>query len=249
MFPIYICDDNVIELMRFKKIIKEIIKTEGFTEMFVVSASPNPMEILGKLDVNPALYFLDIDLGPGVIDGIELASRIRKHNAKAVIVMITGYNFALEMYKMKVSVNDYILKGDIKEMSQRIKECLIDARQPLPESDNADRTFLTIHTNYTKIAVDVSEIYYIEVVAGTQRKLNIHKRNGVMGASATLKEVIGQANNILFQCHKSYMININHVESIDVNKRKVILDNGVTVPVSLMNISKIKREFKATFNG
>jgi two-component system response regulator AgrA len=250
VFPIYICDDSVIELKRFKKIITEIITGEGFTEMFVALATPDPLEILGKFDNNiiPALYFLDIDLGQGVIDGIELASRIRKHNAKAVIVMITGYNFALETYKMQIGVKDYILKGDIKEMSQRIKACLIDARLPLTEPDDADRTFLTIHSNYTKIAVDVSEIYYIEVVIGTQRKLNIHKRNSVMSASATLKEVIGQASDTIFQCHKSYMLNINHVVSIDTKKRMVVMDNGAIVPVSLMNIKKIKRELEAISN-
>lgn len=250
MFPIYICDDNVIELKRFKKIITEIITGEGFTEMFVASATPNPMEILAKLGENtiPALYFLDIDLGQGVIDGIELASRIRKNNAKAVIVMITGYNFALETYKMQIGVKDYILKGDIKEMSQRIKACLVDARLPLAEPDDSDRTFLTIHSNYTKIAVDVNEIYYIEVAVGTQRKLNIHKRNGFMSASATLKEITGQASDTILQCHKSYMINIKHVVSIDTKNRKVVMDNGIIVPVSIIYIKKIKRELGAIFS-
>lgn len=247
MLPIYICDDNINELKQFKKIITEIINAEKLTEMYIASATHDPMEILNKLDENiiPALYFLDIDMGPGVVNGIELASKIRKHNAKAVIVMITAYNFALETYQMKIGVKDYILKGNIKEMSQRIKACMIDARPA--ESGDANRTFLVIHSNYAKIEVDVSEIYYIEVVMGTQRKLNIHKSNGVMSASATLKELSGQASGIIFQCHKSYMININHVVSIDTKKRKIVMDNGDVVPLSLINIKKIKKELEGIF--
>lgn len=249
MLPIYICDDNINELKQFKKIITEIINAEKFTEMYIASATHDPMEILDKLDNNiiPALYFLDIDMGPGAVNGIELASKIRKHNEKAVIVMITAYNFALETYQMKIGVKDYILKGDIKEMSQRIKACLIDARLPMTESDDANHIFLVIHSNYAKVEVDVSEIYYIEVVTGTQRKLNIHKSNGIMSASATLKELSGQARGIIFQCHKSYMININHIVSIDTKKRKIVMDNGDMVPLSLINIKKIKKELEGFF--
>lgn len=241
VFPIYICDDNIIQLKRYKKIITDIIKTEGFCEMFVALATSDPLELIEKLDITTprALYFLDIDLGPGVINGIELASRIRKLNAKAVIVMLTGYNFALETFQMKLGVKDYILKGDIKDMAQSIKACLSDIRCPDDLNDEG-RTFLTINSNYSKVVMDVNEIYYIESVKGMQRKLNIHKKNGILNVSTTLKELASQETAVLFNCHKSYIININYIILYDKKRRQVTMANGITIPVSWSNVKKLE---------
>jgi len=247
MIPVYICEDNKVELKQFKKIVLDIIKDEDLCEISVVCATPDPMEILDGLEGNiiPSLYFLDVDLGPGVMNGIELAAQIRKHNPNAQIVMITGYNFALETYKRKIGVKDYVLKGDINDITERIKECLIDAVKSVIESSDANRTFMTIYSNYSKITVDVNEIYYIEVVTGTQRKLNIYKKNGFMSASTTLKDFISQANNAFFQCHKSYMININYIKEIDAKQREAIMVNGARIPVSLINIRKLEKKIQA----
>ena len=243
MLPIYICDDNKTELKMFKKMVLEIIKAEGLKGMGVVCATHDPVEILDKLgrNIRPALYFLDIDLGPGVINGIEVAAQIRELNQNAQIVMITGYDFALETYRRKIGIKDYILKGDIKDMTERVKTCLIDAQGPVAEPGDEDRIFMTIYSNYSKFTVDVNEIYYIEVVAGTQKKLNIHKRSGTMSASTTLKDLIGQASNTFFQCHKSFIININYIKEINTKQREVIMINGVRIPVSLINIKKLEK--------
>jgi two-component system response regulator AgrA len=247
MLPIYICDDNKSELKIFKKMVLEIIKAEGLKGMGVVCATPDPVEILDKLgrNISPALYFLDIDLGPGVIDGIEVAAQIRELNQNAQIVMITGYDFALETYRRKIGIRDYILKGDIKDMAERVKTCLIDARGPVADPGDEDRIFMTIYSNYLKFTVDVNEIYYIEVVTGTQRKLNIHKKNGTMSASTTLKDLISQASNTFFQCHKSFIININYVKEINTKQREVIMINGVRIPASLINIKKLEKAIQA----
>jgi two-component system response regulator AgrA len=243
MVPVYICEDNKIALKRLEKIVLEIIKAEGIKEMSIVCLTSDPMEILNRFDPNitHALYFLDIDLGLEAMDGIELASQIRKRNPYAQIVMITGYNFALETYQKKIGIKDYILKGDLQKMTARVRDCLLDASEHIVEQTDSDGIYLTIHNNYTKITIDVSEIYYIEVTAGTQRKLSIHKSNGTMNASATLKELIGQASGTFFQCHKSYMINLNHVDTVDIGKRIVVMDNGAIIPVSLININKLKK--------
>lgn len=45
MFPIYICEDNLIQLSHFEKIIKNYILIEEL-DMDVVCASSDPKEIL-----------------------------------------------------------------------------------------------------------------------------------------------------------------------------------------------------------
>lgn len=78
MFPIYICEDNLIQLSHFEKIIKNYILIEEL-DMDVVCASSDPKEILKVQEkfCAPGLYFLDIELNSDM-DGFALAEKIRK---------------------------------------------------------------------------------------------------------------------------------------------------------------------------
>jgi DNA-binding LytR/AlgR family response regulator len=54
-------------------------------------------------------------------------------------------------------------------------------------------------------------------------------------------------NKVLYRCHKSYIINLTHIEKLVIKTRQVILKNNLVVPLSgcclrrLRGISKIGR--------
>ena len=46
----------------------------------------------------------------------------------------------------------------------------------------------------------------------------------------------------LFRCHKSYIINTSHIEALIIKEHKVILRNGIVIPLSEKCLKLIKQQ-------
>lgn len=237
MIPVYICEDEPQQLKILKKIVTQTIKKEKIEGMKLVCATTSPAEILEKVNSDDApLYFLDIELGENSMSGLELATKIRSRNSTARIVMVTAYNFALETYQMKIGVQDYVMKGSISAVEDKIKECLIEAISSPQNRTNDDRAYIELQNE--KIAIN--DIISIEITANMPRKLTISKTNGVSRLSGTLKEVKCQADKVFLYCHKSCLVNINYVKEISTATNEVIMVDGVKKAVSWRYIKSLK---------
>lgn len=237
VIPVYICEDEPQQLKAFKKSVSQIIKSENLMGLKLVCVTKDPMEILVKVNCNEmAIYFLDIQLGENKMNGLDLASKIRERNSVAYIILITAYDFAIDTYRRKINVKDYIVKGNPKLMVTRIKENLHDAYAYSREIDNSN--YLSIKNAHN---IRVDEIYYIRVPPNEKRKINIIHKTGVSTAPITLKEVSLQRLAGLIQCERSYIININHVRRVDRENNCVVMENGEAVPSSRRHIIELGR--------
>lgn len=240
MIPVYICEDEPKQLNILKKMVSEVIHIDILDEMEIVCATNDPLEIIKKIKNNTmSLYFLDIDLGENKMSGLDLAVEIRKHNTNAYIVMVTAYDFAIDTYRLKIGVKDYILKGDPNTMLIRIKECLKDLYNAVQTLEAETRSYLMVSDSYK---INVNEIYYISVMPDTKRKVIIHRKSGTSNVTASLKELTSQNNKDLFHCHRSYVINLNYVKEIDYDNYNVIMKNGEKVPVGWRNIGILRHK-------
>lgn len=241
MIPVYICDDETQHLKLLKKMITEIITSEELHEIKIVCATKEPMEILDKVSENePAVYFLDVELGENKISGLELAARIRKINNSASIIMITSYNFALETYRMKIGVTDYIMKVDPDVVAKRIKECLIDIEMSMQEPKTEENIYLNVSGSYE---IDVNDIYYINVIPDMKRKAVIHRKTGQTIVTMSLKDIMQQRHiSTLLRCDRSHIVNINYINKIDHENNQIVMVTGERIPVSWRCIKDIERK-------
>lgn len=238
MIPVYICEDDAQQLRILKRIITQIIKKEKLEGMKLECATISPNEILDKVSADDAsLYFLDIELGENTMSGLDLAVKIRALNPSARIIMVTAYNFALETYQLKIGVQDYVMKRTISEVEEKIKECLIDASNSIQEVLIDNQTYITIQ----KTRIDINDIIYIEIAPDMPRKLTVQKVSSFSRLSGTLKEIECQENEIFLFCHRSCLININHVKEISIDASEVTMSNGMKIPVSWRYARKIKK--------
>jgi len=245
MIPVYICEDDEQQLKLLKSLVVEIINDEGLDGIKLAYATKYPTEILEKMDTDKiSLYLLDIDFGENEMSGLDLASKIRSRNINAWIVMITAYNFALNTYKMKIGVKDYILKGNPESMAIRIKEYLKDLH-------NSVRLVAISSDNDLRIGdffkMKAEEIYYISVAPSEKRKIEIYIKNGFSTISGTLKDLIYPNNATFFQCGRSYVININYVRKIDQVNKCVVMDNGANIPISKKHIRALETKLLSQF--
>lgn len=113
VIDIYVCEDNPKQLNQVVKYIENYLLIENL-DMRVRIATDDSSEILNYLDSNEidkSLYFIDIELGENHINGIELASKIRKIDFEGKIVFITNHSEMVFLtFKYQIEALDFILK-------------------------------------------------------------------------------------------------------------------------------------------
>lgn len=57
-------------------------------------------------------------------------------------------------------------------------------------------------------------------------------------ADASLEEIGNQLDDSFRQCHRSYIVNLDHVA--EVNKSGIVLDNGKELPVARNKASELQ---------
>lgn len=252
MLPIYICEDDKWQLERLRRIISDIIQTEGLSEsMEIVCASTNPLDIIDCLYRNPnqSLYFLDIDLGQ-YMNGLDLGVKIREIDPRGYIVIVTVHSeMAILTIRRKIEAMDFIEKDDPISIPVRVRDCMIHALElfcTVPESQISKK--ISFISNQAPMAINLYEVYFIEAIPLKPGKVRIYEKDKYIEASLTLRKMQDDLDKSFYQCHKSYIVNLNHLKEIDHGRCIAIMANGREVKIAtrqLKNLEKYYIEFLA----
>ena len=117
---ILLCDDENLQLLRLESTIKKLMPNETY---YSYTNPKLAYEDTKNIKIDIAL--LDIEMP--VINGVNLAKRLKKNNPLVNIIFVTAYdNYALEAYSLHAS--GYIMKP-VNEM--KLKEELEGLRYPV----------------------------------------------------------------------------------------------------------------------
>ena len=108
------------------------------------------------------------------------------------------------------------------------------------QKKNKTENKILLQTDTGMISVLPSDIWYIEAVG---HKSNLITTNGgyvLKHPISELEKTLEQENGIL-SCHRSFLVNMQHVSSI--TKSELVLDNSIRIPVSRGNARKINEAF------
>ena len=170
------------------------------------SSFASPKELLNYLFISPNdidVLFLDISLGEKVIDGMTLAKNIRKMQNSVPIIFVTIDSYrAAEGYLVDAMgflvkpINDYRLGIFLNRIIKKQK--------------NRKMVNIISEGRMTKIYQD--HIIYVEIIDHT---VIVHTLQGNVNFRSTLNEIFMTLDKEEFiQCHRSYIIAINKIESI-----------------------------------
>ena len=241
MLPIYICEDIPEKLEQIKRTINKHIELEKL-DMKVVCAVTNPYTLLEYLNNNRenALFFLDIDLKTD-IDGFVLAQKIRKIDPNAYIVIVTSHDeLNMMTFKYRIQAMDFIVKENIQEFDSRVLSCLKEAYELSMETEKLSKT-LVLEIVRKPIVFVLSDIYYIKAES---HAISINEKTKVNDLSYNLSSILDILDERFFQCHKSYVVNMEHVTAINDYNQVAILDNGIECPIS----RRSKKDFVLKYN-
>jgi len=230
MLNIYICEDNVKQREFVTTFVTDYCIFRNL-DAAVVLASSDPKEILThyKKSKDPSLFILDIDLG-AEINGIELASRIRKQGTKATIAFLTTHSeLALLTIQYKVEALDFIIKDSPDNIKRKIAECISTAYERQKEISKSKSIKITVSDKI--IHLDIDDIIYIETTQ-TRHKLRLHTHSRTLEFNGELKAMEEQLDERFVRSHKSYVINKDKITEINKKDNSVTMSNGSLCPIS-----------------
>lgn len=231
MIKVVIIDDNAEFLKEVYEIVKSYFEQ---CRIPVMIKTYNSSQLL-LYDLNEKMiydiYFLDIEM-PG-INGLQLASDIRKEDEKAIIIFITSYlKYSIVGYEL--GIFRYIPKTNLKEK-------LVAALQSASaELGKMTEQFYIVSTPTKYEKIKYSDILYIYK---DRKYAIINCKESIYKVRKSLKEVyddlagLGKRQFIFIE--RGYIVNIMQINKIQ--NGEVLLMSGETLHIGRSYYSEIKK--------
>ena len=182
------------------------------------------LELLSEKEAD--LLFVDINM-PG-LTGMEFVKSLR---SQQMVIFTTAYDeYALEGFK--VNAIDYLLKPisfpDFLESANKAKR-QFDLHNNKPAKTESDEAYLFVKSDSKIVKVLIDNISYIE---GMREYVRIYLNGSKPVITLlSLKSLEAQLPESKFmRVHKSYIVNLNQVTTIERNR--IVFDKDTYIPVS-----------------
>lgn len=180
----------------------------------------NALDGLSYLKANKVdLLFLDINMDE--LSGIEL---LESSKIESQVIITTAYQeYAIKGYELNVT--DYLLKPfTFDRFLKAVNKAQEYSNQNPP---NAPLDFIFVKTENRLEKINVSDILFIEGMRDYRRIHTTNKRIMTLQNFSELEQII--PSNLVCRVHKSYMVGINKIDSIERMRIKV---SNQIIPIS-----------------
>jgi len=212
-------------------IIDEYVRKIPFLKL--ESTFDNPLEAMGYLKTHPIdLIFLDIQMEE--LSGIQFLEILTR---KPDVILTTAYeNYAIKGYELEVT--DYLLKPisfeRFVQAANKVfeKHLVKNGNHPLPAGDEVSFSsgiddFFFVKTESRLQKVNFSDILYIEGQGDYLRIICENQKIMTLQNFKRMEELLPP--DIFLRVHKSYIISLKKIESIERNRIKIKDKN---IPIS-----------------
>ncbi|MGQ8871294.1 LytR/AlgR family response regulator transcription factor [Paenibacillus sp. TSA_86.1] len=133
-----------------------------------------------------------------------------------------------------VSLHFSSLNTLVKSIEIESKQLYENELAQVMEHDKDFVNFITIKNEGKKMILLENTIKYI--VKSGKTLANLHLTNNtILTSSSSLKDIVNLSSPFLFQCHKSYLVNIKFIKTISSNQwdgYEIILEDDTHLPLS-----------------
>lgn len=245
MLKVYVCEDNKVQRENMSTFITSVIEREQL-EMRLEYSTGDPLELLEKIKEQrePAVYFLDVDLG-AEIDGFQLACELRKKQSRCFIIFVTTHSeMAYMTFSYKLEAMDFIYKDDITKVKERVYQCLLEAEQlnkRLGQEDEKLCYALRVGTKVRMIPFDTI-LYFKSTKNG--KKVTMYAENCQIEFSDNLKNLGKKLGKYFLRCHHCCLVNVEKIVEVRYKEGYVLMEDGQQCPVSVRMGKKLKERLK-----
>ena len=238
MLHVAVCDDERTALQELAEEVRRWAEAEGEACSVETFASADAFWFVWEERKDLEVLLLDIEM-PGM-DGMELARRLRQAGEPIGIIFVTGNpDFALEGYDLEAV--SYVMKPVRRE---RLHAALSRARERM-----ARRAAVLLPLS----GGELERLYIADIccLESDGHASIVWKKDGTklvskMGTQQ-LEQELENCSDAFFKPHRSYFINLAHVERI--GKKDVRMGNQLLVPIARGKWEPLNQASLRSFRG
>lgn len=234
MIRIAICDDDA----KFIKTEREIIEDYFAQKMlpYSIDCYFSGEELLKNMVQLGALDLIILDVEMKGKDGISVAKTIRERYDKVNIAFLSAHmNYSTDGYRVRAV--RFILKNmdDLKAYLSECLDCVI------ADMDLIDKE-ITLNFTIGKRTLKISEIVCLKAKANYTVFEFLQEKSDAYLIRSSLKNLTNAMKTFDFiSISSKETVNLRHIEA--VSRYKVILDNGVEIPISQKKYNGVFRAY------
>lgn len=215
-FSCIIIEDEPLALERTRLFVEKV------PFLNLTATFDNALTGLAYLNANKVdLLFLDINMDE--LSGIEL---LESSKIEAQVIITTAYQeYALKGYELNVM--DYLLKPFTFNRFLQAVNKIQEHKNNTPAIPEIQKEYIFVKTENRLEKIMLQDIIYIEGMRDYRRIHTTQKKIMTLQNFKELEQII--PTNLVCRVHKSYMVALNKIESIERSRIK-ILDQ--LIPVS-----------------
>jgi two-component system LytT family response regulator/two-component system response regulator LytT len=202
---------------------------ENQSNINIIAECDNGITALQKIKkMHPNIIFLDIQM-PGK-SGIEVAQQILKDDYIPAIIFVTAYDkYAIKAFD--VNAIDYLLKPIEKKrldialnkafdkmilkqsLNQHIEQ-LNSLKTLIKNKNKSKEMMISVYKNGKYYPIPSNEIIYIKVDGKYTFVITVKDNFMLHHTLSDIESIFNKSP--FFKCHRSYIINTNYIETIDL---------------------------------
>lgn len=230
-FSIAICDDLEGERVSLARMVQTYARSHDISvQLRLYSSGDSLLAALQEQEPGSVqLIFLDIYM-PG-LTGVETARRIRAFDSNvAIIFATTSQDHGMDSFEVRAS--DYLVKPfQEQDVAASLDWFFSHIPEPLRQ--------LSVYCEGEWQKIPLSSILYVDVYGHQAR---VHTFRGELVTRRGLDELeIAIDSQDFLRCHRSFLVNLNHVESLEGNDFR--MDDQSLVPISSANVARVRSQF------
>lgn len=216
---IAVCDDEPEILKQLSLYLGQIQNELG--DEFEIFYYTSAADLTAMMPRDIQIVLLDIGMSP--MTGMEAARRLRAEGLDFALIFITSMvEYALEGYDVHAFA---FLSKPVLYPS--LYHQLTEAFQRIDKMQS-QKTVMVIDTGSGKETIDLNTLVYAEVYQHETSFVFEHeKKTSIMPLSQVEKQIVRYG---FFRCHKSYVVNLKKIASIDFSAATV--STGDILPIS-----------------
>ncbi len=230
MIKIAMCDDDEAQLKILNSYINKIFSSLN-TKVNIDSYTSGVALFNSLINNIYDVYILDIELDHE--SGINIAKKLNDSFPGTPIIFITGHTkYFIDVYDVRHTY--LVLKSDL---SKTLKKAVISSLEIVNQKIES-KTIRIKYKNSLYIQ-NLNQLIYLENVL---RKVRFHTDNNDLYAYASFEtyDEINE-NPDFIQCHRSYIINRNHIRKITASE--VLMSDGSVLPIGRNFRTKLAHSF------
>lgn len=240
MLRFIVCEDNKDFLGRLCNVINKVMMPYNFE--YKISKFNNyneEVEEVIKRKNEQKIYVLDIELGD--VSGLEIASTIREYDLDSVIIFVTSHNeYKNDIFYSRLIALDYIPKDQL--WMERFESTIRYTVRAINK-----RRVLAFRFNSNSYRVPLDDITYIEKVQDNQKCLINTESGDQFEIITTISGLTDKLGPSFFQSHKSCIVNIDKIKSINYAESEITFYNNDIIYLLSTRKRKDLREYVSNY--